>query len=58
MGGEAKAIVFEKTSPASESIMDLLAGLEPGVYWCHGDINLMDIRSETQPTSPPPPKAR
>ncbi len=45
MGGETKAIVFEKTSPASESIMDVLADLEPGLYWCHGDIEMMDIRS-------------
>lgn len=45
-GGETKAIVFEKTSPATESIMDVLAELEPGLYWCHGDIELMDIRSK------------
>jgi hypothetical protein len=58
MGGETKAIVFEKTSPASESIMDLLADLEPGLYWCHGDIELMDIRSNSPPTSPPPPRKK
>lgn len=40
-----KAIVFEKTSPRSPSAFDLLADLDPGIYWCHGDIEQLEIRT-------------
>lgn len=40
--GQSKALVFEKKAPRRESLMDVLADLEPGVYWCHGDPVLME----------------
>ena len=33
---QSQAIVFEKTTPAVDSILDVLIGLDPGIYWCHG----------------------
>lgn len=44
--GQTKAIVFEKMTPAKESILDILAELEPGIYWVHGNIESMDIRTQ------------
>lgn len=35
--GRKEAIVFEKTSPASEDMLDAHGHLEPGTYWCYGD---------------------
>lgn len=39
LGGSLKAVLFEKTIPRQESLFDSLADLEPGVYWCHGNIS-------------------
>jgi hypothetical protein len=44
--GQTKAIVFEKTTPAKESVLDMLSGLEPGIYWVHGSVEAMDIRTQ------------
>lgn len=44
LGGETKAVVFEKTSPATESNFDMLADLQPGVYWCHGELDMFDLK--------------
>lgn len=43
LGGHWMAIVFEKMEPRKESILDVLADLEPGIYWCHGDVESLVV---------------
>ena len=42
--GETKAIVFEKCTPATESY-DEHDLFEPGLYWCHGNSDMMNIQN-------------
>lgn len=38
--GRSVAVVFYKESPANESSCDALEQFEPGVYWCHGSVDM------------------
>jgi hypothetical protein len=48
-GAGPHAIVYEKTVPATESLIggDLHAHFEPGVYWGHGDAKQMQFPVES-----------